>query len=276
MAITLQKLYQGQAAATAAAIYTATRAMSINHLRAVNTDTSARTLKLWQGASATDATCILPAVSIPAGGWLELGGLYLNNSDALYAQASVASKVTVTVYGVDGTQAVDNPPLVSFHVYDSSGRESAVETVNSLDDVGDVAITSVADNEVLAYDSTSEDWINQTAAEAGLAASDHAHAVGDLSDVTLTNEADGEILVYDTDKFVNKAPLDAGLIPWLGVMLGATDPPTISELEDEWGPAATVGVAFGLAVGPTSPHFVICDGTNWYQAGGSVVDDGDQ
>lgn len=39
----------------------------------------------------------------------------------------------------------------------------------SLDGVTDVTITSVADNEVLAYDSASSLWINQTASEAGLA-----------------------------------------------------------------------------------------------------------
>jgi hypothetical protein len=38
----------------------------------------------------------------------------------------------------------------------------------SLDGVTDVTITSVADNEVLAYDSASSLWINQTASEAGL------------------------------------------------------------------------------------------------------------
>lgn len=39
---------------------------------------------------------------------------------------------------------------------------------NDLDDLGDVVITTPADNEVLAYDNGSGDWINQTAAEAGL------------------------------------------------------------------------------------------------------------
>jgi hypothetical protein len=42
----------------------------------------------------------------------------------------------------------------------------------------DVIITgTIADNEVLAYDTTSSEWINQTAAEAGLAAASHTHAI---------------------------------------------------------------------------------------------------
>ena len=43
--------------------------------------------------------------------------------------------------------------------------------VNALNDVGDVTITSVGDNEILAYDTTSSEWINQTPTEAGFAAS---------------------------------------------------------------------------------------------------------
>jgi hypothetical protein len=44
-------------------------------------------------------------------------------------------------------------------------------TLDTLGELSNVTITSVADNEVLAYDSTSSVWINQTASEAGLATS---------------------------------------------------------------------------------------------------------
>lgn len=43
--------------------------------------------------------------------------------------------------------------------------------VNALNDVGDVTITSVGDNEILAYDNNTSEWINQTPTEAGFAAS---------------------------------------------------------------------------------------------------------
>ena len=46
--------------------------------------------------------------------------------------------------------------------------DSQVATANELSELTDVTITAVADNEVLAYDSTSSKFINQTAAEAGL------------------------------------------------------------------------------------------------------------
>ena len=47
--------------------------------------------------------------------------------------------------------------------------DAQVATANELSELTDVTITAVADNEVLAYDSTSSKFINQTAAEAGLA-----------------------------------------------------------------------------------------------------------
>jgi hypothetical protein len=48
-------------------------------------------------------------------------------------------------------------------------------SINTIDNIDDVVITSVGDNEVLAYDIVSSKWINQTAAEAGLATSSHTH-----------------------------------------------------------------------------------------------------
>lgn len=45
----------------------------------------------------------------------------------------------------------------------------------ALNDVGDVNISSVADGELIVYDSTTATWINQTLAEAGIASSTHNH-----------------------------------------------------------------------------------------------------
>lgn len=50
-----------------------------------------------------------------------------------------------------------------------------------LGDLDDVTITSVADNELLAYDTTSGEWINQTPAEAGFATVATTGAYSDLS-----------------------------------------------------------------------------------------------
>ena len=53
----------------------------------------------------------------------------------------------------------------------------------------DVVITSEGDNDILAYDSGSTDWINQTAAEANLATAGHAHA--DVVDVSADDTTAG-------------------------------------------------------------------------------------
>jgi len=59
-----------------------------------------------------------------------------------------------------------------FYIYDGTywvEVNGVVQPPTAIDSLTDVTITSVADNEVLAYDTTSSLWINQTAAEAGLA-----------------------------------------------------------------------------------------------------------
>jgi hypothetical protein len=55
---------------------------------------------------------------------------------------------------------------------------------NHLEWMHDVALDSPADNELLAYDSGSSLWKNQTAAEAGLAAASHTHAQSDITNLS--------------------------------------------------------------------------------------------
>jgi len=81
--------------------------------------------------------------------------------------------------------------------------------ITDLEDLSDVVITSVSDNEVLAYDSGG-DWINQTAAEAGLSETGHTHVETDITDldhdavsiqgigVSSVTPVSGEVLVYNS------------------------------------------------------------------------------
>ena len=83
-------------------------------------------------------------------------------------------------------------------------------TSENIGSLSDVTITTVTDNEVLAYDSTSSAWINQTAAEAGLATS----AQGTLADSALqpadlsvtTNTAGTAALSYSNGVFTYTPP----------------------------------------------------------------------
>ena len=91
------------------------------------------------------------------------------------------------------------------YVIDSSGQKKTIQvtTVSNLSDISDVAITAVADNEVLAYDSGGN-WINQTAAEAGLLTAlldDTTPQLGGQLDVNGNAIGDGtrELLTFTED-----------------------------------------------------------------------------
>ena len=75
-----------------------------------------------------------------------------------------------------------------------------------ISDMTDVTVTSVADNEVLAWDSSSSKWINQTPSEASI-------DVSDLADTTITSVADNEVLAYDnsSSKWINQTAAESGL-----------------------------------------------------------------
>jgi len=83
-----------------------------------------------------------------------LNGVHLDPSD--YTATSGTSIVLAS-----GAAVNDELYVVAFGTF----------TLNStvIDDITDVTVTSVTDNEVMAYDSGTSKWINQTAAEAGLA-----------------------------------------------------------------------------------------------------------
>ena len=64
------------------------------------------------------------------------------------------------------------------------------DIVDTLDELTDVNITSVADQQILKYDSATSKWIN--------GASTEVTALNELSDVTITGVTNGELLVYNS------------------------------------------------------------------------------
>ncbi len=110
-----------------------------------------------------------------------------------------------------------------------------VQNGYELNELHDVNIDGTpADNEVLAYNSATSMWINQTAAEAGLAASSHTHAISEIinlpenlsgkadashthamSDLTgfnISSPTNGQTLTYNSSsgKWVNGAAAATG------------------------------------------------------------------
>lgn len=59
----------------------------------------------------------------------------------------------------------------------------------TLKDVGDVSIADIASGEILKWDGSS--WVNNTLAEAGIAATGHVHAAADITSGTLAHERGG-------------------------------------------------------------------------------------
>ena len=86
-------------------------------------------------------------------------------------------------------------------------------TTVAIDGVSDVTITTPADNEVLAYDSTSGTWINQTATEAGLLTAE----VNDLTAaVTWANVPDANITQTSVTQHQAALSITEGQISNLG------------------------------------------------------------
>lgn len=107
--------------------------------------------------------------------------------------------------------------------------------IRSFGDLNDVSITSIADGEIIVWDSGTSLYINQTLAEAGIAAASHTHtasqvtdfstaadariaaaSVNALSDVTITSAASGEYLRHNGTAWVD-ASIQAADLP---VMVG--------------------------------------------------------
>jgi hypothetical protein len=93
------------------------------------------------------------------------------NGALLYGLANKPSAPAHMVYLGVVTRAQSNNGEIFVHI--QNGFE--------IDELHNVAISSLADNNLLAYDSASSLWKNQTAAQAGLATSSHSHAIADVT-----------------------------------------------------------------------------------------------
>jgi len=94
---------------------------------------------------------------------------YLNEDQVLDPTDRLVLKLFANVSGT-GTDVTVT--LTMEGDYDSRLVINVLSSAFNLDRLSDVTISSPADNEVLAYDSGSGKWINQTAAEAGILAAD--------------------------------------------------------------------------------------------------------
>jgi hypothetical protein len=98
---------------------------------------------------------------------------------ALDAKAPISSPALTGSPTAPTPTAGDNTTKIATTAFvQNAVSSSAVATLN---DVGDVTIAAPADNEVLAYNSGTGTFINQTASEAGLATASHSHAIANVT-----------------------------------------------------------------------------------------------
>ena len=107
------------------------------------------------------------------------------------ASSNTVSNITVSMLAgaavvteAEGISSNDNDTTLPTSAAVKDYVDSAVASENELSEMNDVTITSVTDNEVLAYDSTSSKWINQTPAEAGLAPATGVATIVTLGTIT--------------------------------------------------------------------------------------------
>lgn len=103
MAETYKKLGQGQLANSAGTLYTVPGNTStiVKHIRLTNNTGTDRTARLYHDGT-TDATTILPAATIKAGGWAEFdGAILMEATDTLSGLSSAATAITYTIYGLE-------------------------------------------------------------------------------------------------------------------------------------------------------------------------------
>jgi len=160
--------------------------------------------------------------------------------DSAFEQAFVPSTATThnDLAGIQGGAANDYYHITAAQatiVANTSGVNTGDQDLSgyalithnhTIDSLSNVTITANSDNELLAWDSTSSKWINQTAAEAGLATDTHTHTgVYEPADTTILKDADIGVTVqaYDVD-----LTTWAGKTAPTGTVVGTTDTQTLT------------------------------------------------
>lgn len=108
------------------------------------------------------------------------GGHFTVTDDAGNDSTDITLDSTVT----DSLALADSALQSGDNISELTNNSGFISDITSevLNDLSDVIITTPADNEVLAYNSGTGQWINQTPAEAGLAEASHTHTASQVTD----------------------------------------------------------------------------------------------
>ena len=115
----------------------------------------------------TNLSLTKPEPGSSKGSWGQKLNANFDTLDAavLLTSTQVLTNKTLTDCVANTQSESDNSTKLATTAY----VDTAVATVNEINELLDVTITSVNDNDVLAYDNTASKFINQDASEAGLA-----------------------------------------------------------------------------------------------------------
>jgi len=194
-------------------------------------------------ATPTDSICVIAAESSTSDDLDKLALANTSQYDLVYLFADTGDTITLkntaspsadgqikTVSNSDETLSTTSPTILIRKGNYWYGYGGGV--VNAVNDIANVNITSVGDNEVLAYDNSSSKWINQTAAEAGLMVTNgnttgsSGSCTGNAATVTTNANLTGEVTSSGNaatiaDNIVDEANLKVSNTPTNGYMLTA-------------------------------------------------------
>jgi hypothetical protein len=206
--------------------------------------------------------------------------IYING--VAYVDSVAMPTTTVTDILDEDTMTSDSDTALATQQSIKAYVDAQITANNELDEVTDVTITAVADNEVLAYDSTSSEWINQTPAEAGLVSLTGTET---LTNKTLTSPVldgtisgtsikDEDTMVSDSDTHLAtqqsiKAYVDSQVGGVSAEVVNDTTPQLGGDLDVNG--QSIVSVSNGnIAITPDGTGSVILDGLSYPQADGTV------
>jgi len=194
-------------------------------------------------ATPTDSICVIAAESSTSDDLDKLALANTSQYDLVYLFADTGDTITLkntaspsadgqikTVSNSDETLSTTSPTILIRKGNYWYGYGGGV--VNAVNDIANVNITSVGDNEVLAYDNSSSKWINQTAAEAGLMVTNgnttgsSGSCTGNAATVTTNANLTGEVTSSGNaatiaDNIVDEANLKVSNSPTNGLFLQA-------------------------------------------------------
>ncbi len=140
------------------------------------------------------------------------GSAWINQT---FAEAGVALLASPTFTGIPAAPTA-SPGTNTTQLATTAFVAAAVALEDTLGEMGDVVITGTpADNELLAYNTATSKWINQTAAEAGVSVSGHTHAYLPLTGGTISNDltitgdliVNGDVVTMDVATIAVEDPL---------------------------------------------------------------------